>query len=328
VRRALVLAVGLAVAPPGLAAAPAPLAVHLAPAATVHGDEIVLADIADVDGDGPLAGRLRLLKIVPAPPAGGTLRLEAEMIRARLRYAQFDPQRVTLDGAGRVVVTRAFQTVRAADLFEAVRLKAQPRLEADARGEPRVLIPISRPEDLRVPTGELRLDVQLQESPPGAPTLAATLTVRVNGREYHRLALTFQLGRLVMVAVAARPLEPRRALSAADFRLERRPSTELPPDALSDAGEPADLEVLRPLEPGEVLTPRVIRPRLAVKRGELVTLLLDGAGFRITTQGRASEDARRGDAVRVVNVASKREVIGQVEGAGVVRVVSRPFGSE
>jgi flagella basal body P-ring formation protein FlgA len=56
--------------------------------------------------------------------------------------------------------------------------------------------------------------------------------------------------------------------------------------------------------------------------------MLEGEGFRITTQGQANEDAHRGDAVRVVNTSSKREVIGWVEGGGVVRVPYRTLGGE
>ena len=71
---------------------------------------------------------------------------------------------------------------------------------------------------------------------------------------------------------------------------------------------------------GEVITPYLLRAKMLVRRGELVTLYVEGRGFRITTQGQASEDARRGDPVRVTNLASKREVFGKVEGPGVVRV--------
>jgi len=129
------------------------------------------------------------------------------------------------------------------------------------------------------------------------------------------------------VAVVARSLEPRRGLAPDDVRLEQRPVTEVPPDAMTDASDLADLEVLRPVQPGEVLTPRVVRPRLAVKRGELVTLLLEGSGFRITTQGQASEDGRRGDSVRVMNLSSKREVMGRVEEGGLVKVPYRSMGA-
>jgi flagellar basal body P-ring formation protein FlgA len=132
--------------------------------------------------------------------------------------------------------------------------------------------------------------------------------------------MTFQWKKLVRVAVVARPLEPRRSLMSDDVRVEQRPATEVPPDAMTDVGDMAELEVVRPVQPGEILTPRVVRPRIAVKRGELVTLVLEGAGFRITTQGQANEDGRRGDSVRVLNVSSKREVMGRVEGGGLVRV--------
>jgi flagella basal body P-ring formation protein FlgA len=332
VRRAFALAIIVALVPvvaaaaAMAAAAAAPIVVRLAPDALVHGDDVILSDIADIEGTGPLVDWLRAVRVAPAPPAGGTQPVTADAIRARLSPHM---SRVQLVGAGRVSVTRAFQMVRGADLIDAVRREARTRLDAaESKGEPSALLPISRPEDLRVPTGEVRLETRLHESAAGAPTLIATVTVRVNNRERHQVVLTFQVARMVSVIVVTRPLEPRRTLAADDFRRERRAAGEVPPDALADLADPADLEVLRPVQAGEVLTPRVIRTRVAVKRGELVTLLLEGDGFRITTQGQANEDARRGDAVRVLNISSKREVLGWVEGGGVVRVPYRTLGAE
>jgi flagella basal body P-ring formation protein FlgA len=326
VRRAFALALVLALVPAMAAAAAAPIVVRLAQDALVHGDDVILSDIAEIEGAGPLVDWLRAMRVAPAPPVGATQPVTADAIRTRL--APHMP-RVQLTGAARVNVTRAFQMVRGADLIDAVRREARARLDtAEAKGEPSALVPISRPEDVRVPTGEVELDTRLHESAAGAPTVIATVTVRVNNRERHQAVLTFQLARMVSVIVVTRPLEPRRTLAADDFRRERRPAGEVPPDALADLADPADLEVVRPVQAGEVLTPRVIRPRIAVKRGELVTLLLEGDGFRITTQGQASEDARRGDAVRVLNISSKREVLGWVEGGGVVRVPYRKLGAE
>jgi flagella basal body P-ring formation protein FlgA len=316
VLRAVALALVLVLVP--FAAAAAPTLVRLAPDAVVHGDEIVLSEIAEIQGEGPLAERLRSVRVAPAPPVGITHPLMADTIRARLAS---DAAQVQLTGAARVLVARATQTVRGADLVEAVRAAARARLDAfERRGEPVALTPIGRPDDVRVPTGELRLEARLHEGAPGAPTLAATVIVRVNGRDRHQAVLTFQLTRLVDVMVAARAMEPRRILASDDFRRERRPVGEVPPDALADLAEPADYELVRAAQAGEVLTPRVIRPRLVIKRGELVTLVFEGEGFRITTQAQATEDGRRGDSVRVLNVASKREILGVAEGGGVVRV--------
>jgi flagella basal body P-ring formation protein FlgA len=239
---------------------------------------------------------------------------------------QIDPARVQLVLPERLVITRAFQLVPGAALVEAVRRQAAARFAAPLEGTAPgaiALVPAARPDDLRVPTGDVELDVRLQEGPPGSAFLAAQVTVRVNGRDHQTIPLTFRAGRYQRVVVAARQLEPRAVLGATDFRTESRPSTELPPDALEAMEDPADLEALRPIRAGEVVTARMVRPKVLVRRGEIVTLLLEGQGFRITTQGRAAEDARRGDSVRVVNVTSKREVLGTVESAGLVRV---PFG--
>jgi flagella basal body P-ring formation protein FlgA len=323
---ALLLAAA-ALAPAVATAAPAAVVVRLSPSAVVEGDDVALADVADVTGDTSFADRVRALRVMPSPAAGTTQPLGAETVRARLLSLGPDGARVQLAGV-RTLVTRAHQVVRGADVVDAVRRHTRPRLEAaELRGEASALVPIARPEDLRVPTGEVSFEVRVHEGAAAAVTMAATVVVRVNGRERHQAVLTFQLARLVNVIVATRALEPRRTLGASDFRHERRPVGEVPPDFMSEVSEPEELEVLRPLQAGEVLTPRVIRQRFAVKRGELVTLLLEGDGFRITTQGQVNDDARRGDAVRVLNVASKREVIGWVEGGGVVRVPYRKLGA-
>ena len=325
--RALLVALALALAAPVTACAAD--AVRLVAETVVQGDDILLAELGTLEGDAAVVARLGALKIAPAPAPGVTVAVAADSLRARLRSISAEAGRLQVTGAPRVLVTRAFNTLRGADLVEAVREQARPRLDTAAqRGEPMALVPITPPDDLKIPLGDLALDVRLHEMAPGAPTLAATVTVRVGGRDIRQLPMTFQLRRLVRVAVVARPLEPRRGLMPDDVRVEQRAATEVPPDALTDAGDVTELEVLRTVQPGEVLTPRVVRPRLAVKRGELVTLLLEGSGFRITTQGQASEDGRRGDSVRVVNLSSKREVMGRVEGGGLVRVPYRSMRAE
>lgn len=305
-------------------AAWAVVTVRVAPEVTVQRDEIVLGDLGAIEGDEPLASRLRQLRLGPAPLVGTSQRLDGDTLRNHLRAARVDLAKVQLMLPDRVVVTRAFQLVPGAAIVEAVKREALVRLGSRSgpgeTGGALAIVPASRVEDLKVPTGEVLLDARLHEGPTGSAFLAATVAVRVNGRDYQTLSLTFRVGRYQQVLVAARPLEPKTVLGAADFRIDSLSSSELPADALTAIAEPSDLEALRPVKPGEVITSRMLRQKIAVKRGEIVTLILEGRGFRITTQGQAAEDARRGDTVRVVNVTSKRDVLGKVEGPGVVRV--------
>jgi flagella basal body P-ring formation protein FlgA len=307
----------------------AEVVVRMAAAAIVERD-VVLGDVAAVEGDEPQASRVRALRLGGAPIVGVPLRLDVDGVRRRLRHGRIDPAHVRFEGAERTVINRAAQVVSGAVLVEAVRQQSRERqaragVPADAAT---TLFAVSPPDDLHVPTGALTVRARLLDAPPGSSFVAAAVTVAVDGRDVQTVPLTLRSGRLRPVVVAATPLAPRATLAAAAVRVESRPSTDVPADALTDITDVGDLEVIYPVAAGEVVTARAVRPRLLVRRGEAVTLLVEGRGFSITAQGKAVEDARRGDSVRVLNTGSRREVLGVVDGAGLVRVPVHETGSE
>jgi len=57
-----------------------------------------------------------------------------------------------------------------------------------------------------------------------------------------------------------------------------------------------------------------------VKRGRKVTLVAEGGGMRIATHGETRENAYVDDAVKAVNLASKRTVTGILVDENTVRV--------
>ena len=62
------------------------------------------------------------------------------------------------------------------------------------------------------------------------------------------------------------------------------------------------------LREGEVGPPRLVR------RGRAVTMTYEREGLRITALGQAQDDGALGEAVRVVNADSRRQVQGVVAG--------------
>jgi len=88
----------------------------------------------------------------------------------------------------------------------------------------------------------------------------------------------------------------------------------------SKSDDLSGLEVRRNLKRGTVLTPNSLRPRLMVKSGQRVTLILDYKGLQIKSSGQALQSARRGDVIKVRNNQSNRIVEGIVSGEAQVRV--------
>lgn len=322
-RHATLLSLALAVAAllALAASAGADVTIRLNPEVTIAGGDLRLADLGPIEGDRALAERVGAVRLGVAPSPGSSYRIDLDHVIVRLRQHRIDPAGVHLVGPERVTVVRASQMLGGQALVDAVARQALDRLQAVAPdGAPYALVPLTRPADLRLPTGTVDLLPKVQDPTPPYAVVLSNVAVRVDGQDVQVVPVSFRVARLVSVVVAAQPLEPNRRLSLADFRLEARPSTEVPPAALGTIADAPDLEAVRPIRAGEIVTQHHVRPRIVVRRGENVTLVLEGRGFRVTTVGLAAEDARRGDTVRVVNPTSKREVIGRVEASGLVRV--------
>jgi flagella basal body P-ring formation protein FlgA len=80
------------------------------------------------------------------------------------------------------------------------------------------------------------------------------------------------------------------------------------------------LQARRNLKRGAVLTPKNLSPRLLVRSGQKVTLVLDYNGLQIKSSGTALKSATLGQVVRVRNSQSLKVVEGIVSGEALVRV--------
>ncbi len=118
-----------------------------------------------------------------------------------------------------------------------------------------------------------------------------------------------------------RPIPAGAALSEADVELIALDNP--PPDAITDLEALRGLAARRVLRPGLALRQSDLRAPLVVRRGEPVTVAVKGAQFALTLQGRAMNDAERGQIVRVLNPQSRAIVEAVAVSAGLAETVPR-----
>lgn len=90
-------------------------------------------------------------------------------------------------------------------------------------------------------------------------------------------------------------------------------------DALREASSLIGLEAARAILKGEPISRADLRQPTLVARNTLVTMEFERSGLLISTEGRALEDGAHGQAVRVMNLASKRIVSTVVVAQNIVR---------
>ena len=122
------------------------------------------------------------------------------------------------------------------------------------------------------------------------------------------------------VAVTAKSLVKGQKIDETSVRFEKRNIARLKNGYYVDTAALAELQARRSLAGGTVLTPTNLSPRLLVRSGQQVTLVLNYRGLQIKTTGKALQSASLGQTIRVRNSQSLKVVEGVVSGEALVKV--------
>ena len=147
-----------------------------------------------------------------------------------------------------------------------------------------------------------------------------TLNIRCEGDVRWQLLLPARVDLYDDVMVAAAPLQRGQNLDKSLVNIEKRNISRLNNGYYTLNDRVDELEARRNLKRGAILTTANLRPRLLVKTGQHVTILLEYGDLKIKASGQALRSARQGEVVKVRNNQSGRVVEAVVSGEGQVRI--------
>lgn len=172
-----------------------------------------------------------------------------------------------------------------------------PQLQLPACPKPEVLLP-SGQQPLR---GQLRIGVRCHKPQPWTVYLSATIQ---ESRSYYLAKTALQAGHL---------------LQAQDLTVEQTYAENLPPGAVTDEKQWLGRSLTAAVAAGAPLRQQWLRSVNVITAGQTVKLVLEGAGFRIDSEGRALGNAAVGQSVQV-RVASGQTVSGKAQAGGWVEL--------
>ena len=121
-----------------------------------------------------------------------------------------------------------------------------------------------------------------------------------------------------LLPVAARTLGPGTVLAPAD--IASGPADR--PGVVADPSRLVGMRTLVAVYRGQPFPEGAVAPPLAVRRNAVVRLLYAQGAVRLTAEGRALDEAAAGEALRVLNLASRTVVTGRARADGAVEVGS------
>ncbi len=162
--------------------------------------------------------------------------------------------------------------------------------------------------------------LQVEFARPGQDRGNTALRIRCVQTGGWKIHLPLRVDLFDDVAVASKPLLKGQLIDASSFRFEKRNVVRLKNGYFAKRSALQRLEAKRNLVRGAVLTPKNLAPRLLVRAGQQVTLVLSFRGLQVKSTGKALQSASLGELVRVRNSQSLKIVEGVVTGEGLVQV--------
>ncbi|MGD8971280.1 MAG: flagellar basal body P-ring formation chaperone FlgA [Desulfobacterales bacterium] len=289
----------------------ADIAIMLRPEAEVQGPEIQLGEVAEIAcAETELHGRLERLVIGKAPLPGRSRHITDDYVRLRLRQLDIGVDRMILGGADRIEVSVPGVAVSEEQIRQIVTgfVKASG-IWGDAEVRVKELT-ISA--DRTLPRGRVTYRVLPPRHLRSQATLPLSIVFDVDDRFQKTIRATVRVEALAPVVVAARPIGRLKPISTDDLKMETMNLAELPAGVMTDADDIIGKRARRNIDAGDILRPDLIEMPPLVKRGDMVLIVAESGGIKVTATGEVKSDGLRGDQVKVVNLGSKKRFSARV----------------
>ena len=320
IRTAALIAVGgCLVALAALAGAAGPTSVRCYERTEIGSDQILLGDIAHIDGgDVHFVRRLEAVVLGRAPLPGKTRELDRATLLGRLRQSGIDPALLDLQLPREVIVSRAAMTVGREQIEPVIRAYVQQQTRG--AGDSLRIKEIRTGEPVVLPQGQLTIRVVGPKNGEWVGLVPVNVFLKVDGEAERRMFATVSIERMTRVVVARRPLGRYKPIDDDDIEVRTLDAAGLPTDCITSPETVIGKRTRRPLDSGSVLTADAVEFPPLVKNGDRVRIIAETSGLRISAFGQVKQKGAQGELIQVVNLDSNKVIQARVVDSQTVKI--------
>lgn len=287
--------------------------------ARIDDENIILGAIARIEGDDQLLiQKLGDIVITRAPQPGQSRELEPDYLKMRLRQNGFDPAEAILQIPPKVVVTRSFTEIGAEKVAALVADYILKNSSMD-RGDLRIK-DIRVEENVRLPGGRITYKVIAPRNADLVGKIPFSVIFDANGSFQQRISAIATVEVLADVVVTRKPLARHQPITEEDIELQKMDFGDLPSDVLTNPEEVIGKRTRRAIGAQTALRADQVELPPLVKRGDMVVIIAESGGLKITALGQVKKKGRLGERIPVINFDSQKILYARVVDAKTVKV--------
>ncbi|GAB6099474.1 hypothetical protein JCM16358_13530 [Halanaerocella petrolearia] len=182
---------------------------------------------------------------------------------------------------------------------------------------------INPPQKLRVPTGNLEIEVESTFSRHLVGRTMIPVRILVDNQLYKRFYLQYEVKLWKKVLVAKENLKQDQTIKRSLFKEKRKLVTNPNQEFVTLDDSLTNMQLKNSLRAGRPLLKHMIEMPSLVKRWQDVMIIAQIGGVRISTIGRSLEPGHKGEIIKVKNKSSGKSLKGKVVAKGQVKVIIR-----
>jgi len=293
--------------------------IHVSTMTQIDGAQILLGKIAKIEGNDPLLlKRINGVVIGRSPLPGRRREIEPSLIKRRLKQNKIDPDQLVLQIPAQVIVERSFIEISRDKIKSLVSDYISNNLINNLSNARIKDIRVS--ENLKLPGGRITYTVKPPRNNDLAGKIPFTVNFEVNGKFYKRVWATATVEIFTHVVVTKKPLGRHKPITEDDIEMQMMDLAKLPSNVITDPELILGQRTRRAIGSHTVLRSNLVEFPPLVKRGDVVVILAETGGMKITTLGQVKKKGRLGERIPVMNFDSKKVLYARVLDSNTVKV--------
>ena len=285
----------------------------------VDGDKIHLSQIAKIEGGDPLLiQKLSGIVVGRSPLPGRSRNIDSGTIKTRLRQNGIDLTELVLKIPPAIAVSRGVIEISQKEIKDLVSDYISKELLSDNSNARIKRIQVS--DSLRLPRGRINYEVTAPRNRELVGQIPFAVRFEVNGKPYKRVWATVTIEVLAEVVVTKRPLGRHKPITEDDITVLKMDLAKVPSDVITDPEVVLGKRTKRAIGSSTVLRANQVEFPPLVKRGDVVVIIAESQGFKITALGQAKKKGAIGDRIPVINFDSKKVLYARVVDSNTVKV--------
>jgi flagella basal body P-ring formation protein FlgA len=303
-----------------IVSAPQPrLAIYLPRDVSVEGENLTLGKIAVITGEEVLVAKANDIELGRFSNSGQIITIDRSLVLSRLACSGMPACNPELSGADKVAVRQTSMVIKGSSIVESASsfLANSVKEQSIARWELAKM-----PADVILPANTQNVELVPRLFSRGTNGQAVTeVSIVAGGKQIETRQAIFRPKYNTRRAVTTADVNEGAALTADNTKVE---------GVISDVPEPTNwskpygLVANRNLPAGTVVgsnMAKLPRPQVIIERNQNVVIRIDKGGLLVTATGRATQQGRLGEYIKVKNIDSQRVIVAKVNEDGTVEPV-------